>query len=160
MTLPRKRLMAVVGIAGTVALGVGGVTVAQAGDGTTSGDDDGGGDHHIVGSIEAPPENEAAEDGNTSESDEAAQLQPLAKIDAQQAQAAALAAVSGTVQKVELGNDNGYVVYEVKVSTANGVVEVKVDAGNAEVLAQEADDEAEGQAETGNPEQESPESGD
>ncbi|MGI8993243.1 MAG: PepSY domain-containing protein [Nocardioidaceae bacterium] len=159
MTLPRKRLMAVVAIAGTVALGVGGVTVAQAGDGTTSGDDDGG-DHHIVGSVEAPPENEAADDSNTSESDEAAQLQPLAKIDAQQAQDAALTAVSGTVQKVELGNEDGYVVYEVKISTTNGVVEVKVDAGNAEVLAQEADDEAEGQAETGNQEQESPESGD
>jgi len=150
--------MAAAGIAGTVALGVGGVTIAQAGDGTTNNGD--GDDHHFVGSIQAPPENEADDDERSelSESDEAAQLQPLAKIDAQRAQDAALAAVSGTVQKVELGNEGGYVVYEVKISTANGVVEVKIDAGNAEVLAQEADDETEDQGESGDYEDEGPES--
>lgn len=132
--------------------------MAQAGDGTT--DDDGRDDHHIVGSIPAPPENEAADDSNTSEGDEAANLQPLAKIDAQQAKEAALAAVSGTVEKVELGNDDGYVVYEVKISTSNGVVEVKIDAGDAKVLAQETDDETENQGESGHDEEEGPESGD
>lgn len=158
MASHRNHLMAAAGIAGTVALGVGGVTIAQAGDGTTNiGDGD---DHHFVGSIQAPPENEADDDEQSemSESDEAAQLQPLAKIDAQRAQDAALAAVSGTVQKVELGNEGGYVVYEVKISTANGVVEVKIDAGNAEVLAQEADDETEDQGES-DYDEEGPESG-
>lgn len=63
---------------------------------------------------------------------EPADLSTLAKIKADQAMAAALAAFPGAaVRKVELGNENGCLVYDVALS--NGL-EVKVDAGNGAVL--------------------------
>jgi uncharacterized membrane protein YkoI len=75
--------------------------------------------------------NEAQYEGK-SETDEAAALQALAKISADQAKAAALAANPGaTAKKVSLESENGVLVYAVEL--ANGV-EVKVDAGNAKVL--------------------------
>ncbi len=74
------------------------------------------------------------------ETSEAAGLQALAKISAEDAKAAALAKVAGTAGAVELDNENGNVVYSVKVTTAKGVVDVKVDAGNGTVLSQQADD--------------------
>ena len=71
-------------------------------------------------------------------------LSPLAKITADQAMAAARAAYPGSrVQRVELENDNGCLVYGVSLS--NGL-EVKVDAGTGVVLHQEQEDsEDEGQ---------------
>lgn len=94
-------------------------------------------------------ENEAGGDGSESAEDQ--QLQNLAKIDRAQAEQAALKAVPGTVKEAELGNENGYVVWDVKVAADSGSVqEVKVDAGDGQVLAQEADDnEGAGQHENG-----------
>jgi uncharacterized membrane protein YkoI len=72
------------------------------------------------------------------ESDESATLAPLAKISVEQAKQAALGAVPGTVVSAQLEDENGNVVYGVEVTTASGTVDVKVDAGNANVLSQEA----------------------
>jgi uncharacterized membrane protein YkoI len=94
----------------------------------------------LNGSIQAP-EGESA-----SESVEATALQGLATISSSDAETAALAAVpGGTVNSVELGNENGSVVYQVDMTDANGqAVEVKVDAGTGDVLTTEsADNEAE-----------------
>jgi hypothetical protein len=65
-------------------------------------------------------------------------LSALAKITADQAMTAARAAYPGSrVQRVELKNDNGCLVYGVSLS--NGL-EVKVDAGTGVVLHQEQED--------------------
>jgi len=65
-------------------------------------------------------------------------LSSLAKITADQAMAAARAAYPGSrVQRVELENENGCLVYGVSLS--NGL-EVKVDAGTGIVLHQEQED--------------------
>ncbi len=94
-------------------------------------------DPSLDGSIQAP------EDESASEADEAKALEGLATVSAADAEKAALAAVpGGTVNGTELGNENGSVVYEVDMTDANGkALEVKVDAGNAKVLDQSADDE-------------------
>jgi uncharacterized membrane protein YkoI len=74
---------------------------------------------------------EAAVDG-MAESDESAALQKLATISADEARAAAVAANPGaTAIKVELDNENGALVYSVELS--NGL-DVKVDAGNGQVV--------------------------
>ena len=62
--------------------------------------------------------------------------------------AAAIAAVPGTAGDVELENENGNVVYGVEVTTANGTVDIKIDAGNAKVLQTEKED-GEGEGEKG-----------
>jgi hypothetical protein len=91
-----------------------------------------------TGSVKAP-----AEDETLSEADEAAQLEGLASIAADEAAAAASGAVSGTVEKVELDNENGSVVYSVEITDDTGTeVDVKVDAGDGTILDQQADDEA------------------
>ncbi len=67
-----------------------------------------------------------------SESDEAAGLQKMATISADQAKMAAEAANPGaTATKVELDNENGALVYSVELS--NGL-DVKVDAGDGQVV--------------------------
>ncbi|MHA7278084.1 PepSY domain-containing protein [Arthrobacter sp. Hz1] len=94
----------------------------------------------LNGSITAP---ESATE--QSEADESAQLTKLATIDAKAAEATATGSVPGSsVVSTELGDENGSVVYEVTVKDGAGVLtEVKVDAGNAAVLATEAgEDEA------------------
>jgi uncharacterized membrane protein YkoI len=65
-----------------------------------------------------------------SEADEAGALAPLAKITPDDASAAAQAEVPGQVQKVELDNENGSLVYSVEI----GGKDVKVDAGTGAVL--------------------------
>jgi uncharacterized membrane protein YkoI len=83
-----------------------------------------------------------ADHESLSEADEAAALEGLATISAADAEQAATAAVPGTASPAELENENGSVVYEVKVVDADGMEhEVIVDAGNGAVLAQEQDDE-------------------
>jgi len=78
------------------------------------------------------------------EAADAAKLAPLATVTPEAASAAATAAVPGTAGAATLGDENGNVVYEVEVTTADGSkVEVKVDAGNGNVLAQETDDAGE-----------------
>ena len=61
---------------------------------------------------------------------EAARLQPFAKISADQAREAALQVQSGKVTEIELEAKDGSLVYEVTI----GETEVFVDAGNGEVL--------------------------
>jgi uncharacterized membrane protein YkoI len=97
---------------------------------------------------EGSEENEAAEgneaneskEGKGEEAEEKAEgaegerLKSLARITPEQASAAALAQVPGTVKKVELENEDGNVVYGVEIKTADGESDVKVDAGDGRVL--------------------------
>lgn len=78
------------------------------------------------------------------ESAEAAALASLATVSQADAEAAALAAVSGEIVQAELDNENGFVVWSIEVRDAAGTVhDVKIDAGNAAVLGTEAgEDEA------------------
>ena len=80
-------------------------------------------------------------DGETNddaeEKQETAKLQPLAKITAQQAQQAAEASVNGKASRVKLENEDSNLVYAVVI----GQQEVKVDAGNGEVLYTENDNQ-------------------
>lgn len=88
-----------------------------------------------TGSIQAPQDQK-----DQREQDEAKALAGMAKITADQAKEAALAQFPGaTVNKVELENENGNVVYSVQLTDKSGKAQdVKVDAGNAKVLATEA----------------------
>lgn len=99
-------------------------------------------DPSYKGSVKAPTdkaENEAAE--KKQEATESQKLQSLAKIDQAAAEKAALDAVPGTANAAELGNENGYVVWDVEVAGQGGeVTDVKVDAGNGQLLAQETGD--------------------
>lgn len=84
----------------------------------------------------------ATEVEGETEQQEATRLASDATVSQAAAEAAALQAVPGTVTASELGNENGSVVWEVDVQKADGsAVEVKVDAGNGTVLAQETGDE-------------------
>ncbi|MBN3958601.1 PepSY domain-containing protein [Nostoc sp. NMS8] len=70
-------------------------------------------------------------DGETNDdAQEAAKLQPLAKITAQQAQQAVEVSVGGKAKSVKLENEDGNLVYSVEI----GQQDVKVDAGNSKVL--------------------------
>ncbi|MEA2843807.1 MAG: hypothetical protein QOJ69_1478 [Actinomycetota bacterium] len=81
-----------------------------------------------------------ADTGTENEANDAA-LAGLAKISPDQAKAAALAAVPGTAGQVALEDENGNVVFGVEITAADGTkTDVKVDAGNGTVLAQEAED--------------------
>jgi uncharacterized membrane protein YkoI len=83
------------------------------------------------GSISAPDQNDSS-------------LQQVAKVDQASAEQAALEAVPGTVHEADLEtSDNGYVVYDIEIAGDDGKNhEVKVDAGNGEILHQDLDDEA------------------
>ena len=70
-----------------------------------------------------------------SEQEESKALVGLAEITADEAEQVAEAKVGGTASKVELGNENGTLIYEVEI----GNQEVKVDAGNGSVLQVEND---------------------
>jgi hypothetical protein len=79
---------------------------------------------------------------------EAAALQAKAKITAEQAKQAALGQFPGaTIGKTGLGGENGTVVYEVDLVDAKGVKqEVHVDAATGAVVAHQADNEVDNQA--------------
>lgn len=77
------------------------------------------------------------------EADENAALAPLATVTADEATAAASASQPGTVLSTELENENGNVVYSVVIDTGSGMVDVKVDAGNASVLGSDSGDDGE-----------------
>ena len=86
-----------------------------------------------VGSIQV---DESAVEG--SEADEQTALAELAQISAADAEAAALAANPGSqANEVELEDENGWLVYDIELSNGLGV---KVDAGNGEILATEAEE--------------------
>lgn len=99
-------------------------------------------DPKLNGSTTVP---EAA--GEQSDAQESAQLAGLAKIDAKTAEAAAVTAVPGaSVVSSDLGDENGFLVYEVAVKDGAGTLsEVRVDAGNATVLATGAAEHTDGQ---------------
>jgi uncharacterized membrane protein YkoI len=68
-------------------------------------------------------------------SDDEAGFVGRAKIPLDSAVKAALAAVPGKILKVELENENGYLVYGVEVVKANRQIsDVKIDAGDGRVL--------------------------
>jgi uncharacterized membrane protein YkoI len=93
---------------------------------------------------EAGEQNEADEQNEATspeEQAEAARYQKLARITADQARSAALAAVPGTATSVELENEDGNLVYGVTVKTSAGERDVKVDAGNGKVLHVEQDEQ-------------------
>lgn len=121
----RRRLLAGGAVVAALGLGGTGMAIAQSG----------GGGSPYTSSVTVP-------DSGTEGAAEGAALAAAAKITPDAAKAAALAAVPGTAGKVELENENGNVVFGVEVTTAGGSrVDVKVDAGNGKVLAQEADDQ-------------------
>ncbi|MEH2321327.1 PepSY domain-containing protein [Nostoc sp.] len=64
------------------------------------------------------------------EQQEAAKLQPLAKITAKQAQQAAETSVGGKAKSIKIENEDGNLIYAVEI----GQQEVTVDAGNGKVL--------------------------
>lgn len=70
------------------------------------------------------------------EQDESKALSGLAKITADQAKKVAEAKVGSIASTVKLSNENGNLVYEVKI----GKQEVKVDAGNGSILKVEQSD--------------------
>jgi hypothetical protein len=124
--------------------------VGQEPDGETNDGPDGGPgseqegqDPAFTGSVVAPAETEQADgqESSGSEDQEQASLQALATLTPEQAEQAALAAVPGTAAETDLGNENGFVVYSVEVNGADGTVtEVVIDAGNGDVLTQQAED--------------------
>ncbi len=150
-----KKLIAGALAATALTVGGGAAIAAQQAPETTATDGTKQEEPSYKGSIQAPadkeerseaaegregPENEAAEEKQ--EAQEARQLRSLARIDRKAAEQAALQAVSGTVKDAELGNENGYVVWEVEVAGDDGMLhEVKVDAGNGQILHQETGDE-------------------
>lgn len=101
----------------------------------------------FVGSVKAPAENQnEAEKPDGSAEDtaqkkaEADALAKLATVTQDQASKAATTLVPGTLQKAELGDKDGYVVWEIDIAEADGTkVEVIVDAGNVGNLIQEVD---------------------
>lgn len=151
MKLNSKRTIVGGALAGMLAIGVAGVALAAAnaapapgGSGGTSTQEQ---EQSYTGSVPAPQEGVETEDGpetvdgGAAEADESAALESLATITPEEATTAALAAVPGTAGAAELDSENGYVVYSVPITGADGTtVEVKIDAGNASVLAQETDE--------------------
>lgn len=157
-----KRNALIAGAAAILAgIGIAGAAAAQAGPSDPAGrpgqsDEQNSEDPTYTGSITAPDQ------GTESEADESAEaqaLQDLTTVTPDQARDAALAAVPGNAGTVELDNENGFVVYSVEIAGTDGTVtDVKVDAGTAEVLSQEADSEegAESESADGSEESEAP----
>lgn len=136
----RVTVLSIAGGLAAAGIGVAGVAAAQGGPAGSSvaGDSDGGApDPSYAGSVAAP-----AETGEQSDAEEAQSLAGLATITPAQAVAAATAAVAGQAGTAQLENENGYVVYAVEVTAADGTTtDVKVDAGTGRVLAQQSGEE-------------------
>jgi uncharacterized membrane protein YkoI len=98
-----------------------------------------GGEESEANESEDGKKGEEAED--RAEGAESERLKSLARITPEQARDAALAQVPGKVNKVELENEDGNVVYGVEIKTAKGESDVKVDAGDGRVLHIEQDGE-------------------
>ena len=101
----------------------------------------------IVGTIKAPAEaanKVEAADGSPEElaqdKAESDALATLATVTEQEATKAATDAAPGTLNTIQLDEEDGFVVWEADITQADGtVVEVLVDAGDASILAQETD---------------------
>lgn len=133
--------------------------------------DSGAADHKDAGdkpdatfksSVTSPEQPDTAENQNETpaqetqrEATETASLAKLAKVTPEQARDAALTAVPGTIvyedgaKLPQVSNADGNVVYEITVKSADGKTEteVTIDAGNAKVLAQQAEQAEVGHAE-------------
>ncbi len=134
-----KKLIAGAAAAAILTVGAGGTAIA-ASQGALLGQEN---EPVVTGSVAAPAETETndANEGSGNDAAETSKLQGLAKIDSAAAEQAALNAVPGKVQKTELDNENGSVVYSVQIMVKDGTLqEVKVDAGNAQVLSQAPDE--------------------
>ncbi len=138
-------------IATALALGGTGVAMATTAVASTPADATSGEqDSSYVGTIPAPNEGTEGAEGSegaegtegtegANETAESGALASLATVTPDEAAAAALKAVPGTVTDSQLEDENGYVVYSVYVTAADGsLTEVKIDAGNGSMLAQEA----------------------
>lgn len=153
-TTPKNRKTLIGGLAGLALIGGGAAVGLSAANASTTPpapvtqpapDNESNGerqDPKLGGSITVP---ETA--GEQSDAQESGQLAALAKIDAKTAEAAALTSVPGSsIVSSGLGDENGSLVYEVTVKDGAGTLsEVKVDAGNATVLATGAAERADGQ---------------
>jgi uncharacterized membrane protein YkoI len=147
--LMNKQTLATLGVTAAVTLGViGSVALAespppsaspttpQAPAGATGAKELDTQEPSYTGSVQAPKETGTEQ----SEAAESAALAALAKISEADARKAALAKFPGaTIQKATLEDENGNVVWAVELTDANKAAqEVKVDAGNAAILAVEA----------------------
>ena len=74
-------------------------------------------------------------------------LAGMAKVSLVQAVEAAVKKNSGKAISAELEEEDGYLVYSVEIVTGDGTVEVKVDAGNKQILKSEIKDEDEEEGE-------------
>ncbi|MCU1634738.1 MAG: hypothetical protein JWM61_3390 [Micrococcaceae bacterium] len=113
-------------------------TAATPASGATQNEQDDQNEATVKGSISVPePATEVPD------AEESAQLTGLATVDATAAEEAATASVPGsTVISTDLNEEDGFLVYDVKVKDGAGTVtEVTVDAGNGTVLASEAGDD-------------------
>lgn len=153
-----KRAIATGTLVTALALGGTGVAVATTGGAATPADSTSSEqDPSYVGTIPAPndgtadeaegtegtegPEGAEGADDTAAEAAESTALEGLATVTPEEATAAALKAVPGTAASVQLENENGFVVYGIEVTATDGtVIDVKVDAGNGSVLAQDAAD--------------------
>ena len=133
----RQRLITgAVGLAAMAGLGLLGATVARAG-GNGGGSDD---DPALNGSVSAPPTRRAAPRPMPPKRPRRPPSRHWPRSRRTRPRSRHSPAVPGTAAQPELENENGSVVYGVEVTKADGtVVDVKVDAGNGEVLAREAD---------------------
>ena len=110
-----------------------------------------GGTAFATGTLKLPDEVRSATTQVPEGAETQAELARYAKVTQQQAEAAALTALPGQVVKAKLDDEDGYLVWQIDVRHAQGTTEIAVDAGNAQVLAAEAeeDDEHEGRDERG-----------
>lgn len=89
------------------------------------------------GSIQAPDREFESDDREKRE------LRSLAGITVPDATESARAAHPGQVTKVEIEDEEGYVVYEVELAGGDGAYyEMKVDAGNGSILQSETEDDS------------------
>lgn len=128
-----KRLLVVGVAAGALSAGGAGIAFAATGSPTAAATDQGEHDPSYQSSVRAP------EKDYPSDAAEQAALAKLATITPDQAKQSAAAATRGTATGVELGNENGNVIYLVDLTTPAGPAQAAVDAGNGHVLAQQGE---------------------
>ncbi len=124
-----RKVLIAIAAAMVLLVGAGVAYAANSSSDTNTGGDDG--DDAYKGTVSAPDQSGTS-------------LQDAAKIDQAAAEQAALKAAPGTLHETELEtSDNGYVVYDIEIAGDDGKNhEVKVDAGNGEILHQDLEDEA------------------
>jgi uncharacterized membrane protein YkoI len=148
---PNNAKLAAAGLLAVIAVGGGASIAAAAGPGSSTasaGQQQTGGaqeaaDPAFTGTVPAPADTAESDGQETPGGDarELAALQELATVSQRQAEQAALGAVPGSVGETRLDAENGFVVYSVEINGTDGTVtEVVVDAGNATVLTQQAQD--------------------